>query len=134
MKAAAKSILSNTEVTGSNEYVHTNNFVPGAKIKKSADQMSHISKTQRQGSGFVKTFLDESKVNKNVARDLMNTKPVFSVQEIQGGQAQLNGASKTSRLAPVPPGGIGHQRNTSMGQQPQAHKELFDYKKTLAGG
>jgi hypothetical protein len=91
--------------------------VPGAKPKRATeDQLSQISKAQR-GAGktaIQKSFLDDSKVNKHLARELMNAKPIFSVQEIQGGQAQLNGGggNKTQKLAPVP--GISHQRNTSM--------------------
>jgi len=80
-----KSILYTVDANGSNDYVHTNNFVPGSKPKRaSEDQMSHVSKTQRQvgGAAIQKSFLDDSKVNKNVARDLMNTRPIFSVQEI----------------------------------------------------
>jgi hypothetical protein len=82
-----KSILYTVDATGSNEYVHTNNFVPGAKPKRADDMMSQASKTQRQSGAIQKSFLDDSKVNKNVARDLMSTRPIFSVQEIQGGQA-----------------------------------------------
>ena len=80
-----KSILYNVDATGSNEYVHLNNFVPGAKPKRATeDQLSQISKTQRGGgqTAFQKSFLDESKVNKHLARELMNAKPIFSVQEI----------------------------------------------------
>ena len=45
-----KSILYNVDATGSNEYVHTNNFVPGAKPKRAADNdtQSNISKTQQR--------------------------------------------------------------------------------------
>ena len=84
--------------------------MPGAKPKRATeDQLSQISKTQR-GAGqtaIQKSFLDDSKVNKHLARELMNAKPIYSVQEIQGGQAQLNGGgNKTQKLAPVP--GISH--------------------------
>ena len=48
----AKSILYNLDATGSAEYVHSNNFVPGAKPKRATeDQLSQISKTQRGGGG-----------------------------------------------------------------------------------
>jgi len=83
----AKSILYNVETTGGNEYIHANEYIPSVKPKKANDDQ--LSKTSRQRN-IEKSFLDESKVNKNVARDLMNAKPIFSVQDISGGQAHLS--------------------------------------------
>lgn len=74
-----KGFLYNLETTGGNEYIHANEFVPGAKPKRATEDQ--LSKTSRQ-KNIQKSFLDESKVNKNVARDLMNAKPIFSVQDI----------------------------------------------------
>ena len=35
-----KSILYTVDATGSNDYVHTNNFVPGSKPKRADDMLS----------------------------------------------------------------------------------------------
>ena len=49
--------------------------------------LDDISQNSKQRARLQKSFLDESKVNKAVARDLMNTKPKFTVQDIQGPQS-----------------------------------------------
>jgi hypothetical protein len=44
--------------------------------------LDDISQNSKQRARLQKSFLDDSKVNKAVARDLMNTKPKFTVQDI----------------------------------------------------
>ncbi len=41
--------------------------------------IDEISQTSKNRGRLQKGFLDDSKVNKAVARDLMNTKPMFTV-------------------------------------------------------
>jgi len=46
-----------------------------------------ISTASKQRARLQKGFLDDSKVNKAVARDLMNSKPMYTVQDIQKGNS-----------------------------------------------
>jgi hypothetical protein len=78
---------------GTTEYFHRNNFTQlqssggtqninngGTSRRITLDDISHTSK---QRARLQKSLLDDSKVNKAVARDLMNTKPMFTVQDFQ---------------------------------------------------
>ncbi len=127
----AKSILYNNEGNGTGEYFHRNNLtqlqqnVNGTTSVGRKITLDDISQNSKQRARLQKSFLDDSKVNKAVARDLMNTKPKFTVQDIQGPQ------STKSRYGGDPfatKGSTNAAYNTSNGEQ---QKPLFDYKKTL---
>jgi hypothetical protein len=87
-----RSILYNLETTtGANttDYFHKNNASAYAQGPQSISgsqgkriTLEDISAQAKQRARVQKSFLDDSKVNKSVARDLMNSKPLFTVQEI----------------------------------------------------
>lgn len=126
-----KSILYNNEGNGTGDYFHRNNLnqlqlnVNGTTSVGRKITLDDISQHSKQRQRLQKSFLDDSKVNKAVARDLMNTKPKFTVQDIQGPQ------STKSRYGGDPfatRGNSNGAHNTNNGDQ---QKPLFDYKKTL---
>lgn len=75
------------------DYFHKNNLTsPGGIGAVSAAgnkrlTIDDISTASKQRARLQKGFLDDSKVNKAVARDLMNSKPMYTVQDIQKGNS-----------------------------------------------
>lgn len=134
-----RSILYNLDPSANiSDYFHQNNAsaflqggatITGSKGKRIT--LDDISAQAKLRARVQKGLLDESKVNKSVARDLMNSKPMFTVQEIQGGVAQKSGKQPQFQQ-----GGNLFNQATKL-QTPKAggaqltQKALFDYKKTL---
>lgn len=138
MKIPGKSILYSIDANNNSgtEFFQKNNMnatlTNGTPLYSSVGgkrlTLEDIQATSKQRQRLQKSFLDDSKVNKAVARDLMNSKPMFTVQEIQGTQ---NAASKTHRQGAMPYGQMSQTVDASNNKGQQQQKAFFDYKKTL---
>ena len=96
-----KSILYTIDSSGrgATDYFHKNNATIAAYAANLNDPVSksllssngakkisldEITAAARKRARLQRGFLEESKVNKSIARDLMNSKPLYTVEEIQG--------------------------------------------------
>ena len=84
-----KSILYTIDANGANmDYLHKNNATIAAHAAFISSQASagkkisleDISAAAKKRARLQRGFLEESKVNKAVARDLMNSKPMYTVE------------------------------------------------------
>jgi len=72
--------------TNPTDYFHKNNVTTPTVSQNKRISLDDISQKSKHRARLQKSFLDDSKVNKAVARDLMNSRPIYTVQQIQGGQ------------------------------------------------
>jgi hypothetical protein len=111
VQKAAKSILYTVDTSGNQgnptEFFIKNNMHATAASGFSGHNrritLDDISATSQKRARLQKGFLDDSKVSKAVARDLMNSRPMYTVQEIQSNSGSTHRGM--SNPPPVQPPG-----------------------------